>query len=82
MAKENEEVIADEGGDLEQYQIVERKQWEQRYIRTSLILLLLTSSCACMCMFICMYVCIGICMCAFVHQFMRACVPPEQLFFL
>ena len=32
MAKENEEVIEEEGEDLEQYQIVERKQWEQRLI--------------------------------------------------
>ena len=32
VAKENEEVIEEEGEDLEQYQIVERKQWEQRYM--------------------------------------------------
>ena len=32
VAKENEEVIEEEGEDLEQYQIVERKQWEQRLI--------------------------------------------------
>ena len=29
----------------------------------------------------CVCSCIGMCMCAFVHLFMRACVPPEQLFF-
>ena len=32
MAQENEEIFLDQNGDddLEQYQIVERKQWEQK----------------------------------------------------
>ena len=56
MAKENEEVIADEGGDLEQYQIVERKQWEQRYIRPSYCCYSLAHVLACVCSCVCMYV--------------------------
>ena len=54
MAKENEEVIEEEGEDLEQYQIVERKQWEQRYTHHSQRCSL-TNSYTCMFMF--MYVC-------------------------
>ena len=72
VAKENEEVIADEGGDLEQYQIVERKQWEQRYIHHSYCFYSLAHVLACVCSCVCMYRHVHVCICASVH----ACMCP------